>query len=71
MNPNPTCKLECRFRHGMTMSTTVYYEPMYDKHGNNLNPDMNKSNTPIECGICDRRWSATTQGGKTTYEELL
>jgi len=53
------------------MSTTVYYEPMYDKHGNNLNPDMNKSNTPIECGICDRRWSATTQGGKTTYEELL
>lgn len=71
MNPNPTCKLECRFSHGMSMTTCAYYPPVYDKHGNNTNPDMNVTSTTIECGICDKRWSASTQNNKTTYQELL
>jgi hypothetical protein len=53
------------------MTTAMYYPPVYDKHGNNTNSDMNTTNTYIECGICDRRWSASTQNNKTTYIELL
>ena len=69
MNPNPTCELECRFTHGMSMSTMMYYPPVYDKNGFNINPDMNTTFTPIECGVCNRKWNASTRCGQTTYEE--
>jgi len=52
------------------MSTAVYYPPVYDKHGFNINPDMNTTSTTIDCGVCGKRWTASTQGGQTTYTEV-
>ena len=69
LNPNPTCEKECRFVHGMSLTTAMYYEPVYDKHGNNLNPDGNITSSSVRCAVCNREWYATTQYGKTEYKE--
>lgn len=69
MNPNPNCDQECRFTYGPTMSTCVYYEPVFDKYGNNLNPDMNSHTTTVRCSVCHRSWNLTTKGKTSTFQE--
>jgi hypothetical protein len=50
---------KCRIQAtGPSWSTCVYYPPIYDGHGNNLNPDGNKHYTPMRCSTCGREWSA-------------
>ena len=71
MNPNPTCELDCRFSYSTSMSTMMYYPPVYDKHGNNVNPDMNVTYSTVNCTICNKSWSASTQNERTTYKEVL
>ena len=68
MNPNPTCKDECRFTCGPTMTTCMYYHPVYDKHGNNLNPDMNSTSGNIDCTVCKKSWTYTSVNGNTNYK---
>lgn len=70
MNPNPGCEGECRFRVGTGMTTCAYYPPVYDKHGNNVNPDRNVTSGNVWCNVCDKRWWYSTQYGKTTFKEL-
>lgn len=70
MNPNPGCEGECRFRVGTGMTTCVYYPPIYDKHGNNTNPDGNTTSGNVWCNVCDKRWWYSTQYGETTFKEL-
>jgi hypothetical protein len=69
MNPNPTCKLDCRFSHGVSMTTMAYYPPVYDKHGNNVNPDMNSTSGSIYCSVCKKNWTYSTINANTTYFE--
>ena len=69
MNPNPNCEYNCRFKYGMSMTTAMYYNPVYDKHGNNINPDGNVTSGTIECLECYRQWTYATQFGKTKYSE--
>jgi hypothetical protein len=69
MNPNPNCELDCRFQRNASMTTDMYYQPVYDKHGNNLNPDGNTTSTTIHCSVCGKNWSASTRYGETTYKE--
>lgn len=71
LSPNPTCEKECRFSYGVSMTTAMYFEPMYDKHGNNLNPDGNITSSTVRCGVCNKEWYATTQYGKTEYKEIV
>ena len=68
-SPNPACENECRFTHGNTTSTSAYFAPVYDKHGNNLNPDGNIASSSVSCLTCGKKWHSTTQYGKTTYTE--
>lgn len=68
-NPNPDCKEECRFQFGMSMTTAAYYPPVYDKYGNNMNPDMNTTSGSVDCSVCKKHWTYTTVNGKTTYVE--
>lgn len=70
MNPNPTCDKDCRFTYGMSATTAMYFQPVYDKHGNNLNPDMNTTTSDVSCGVCGKRWVSKSQGGKTTFSEI-
>jgi len=69
--PNPICKLECRFTSTFSMTTAAYYPPVYDKHGVNLNPDMNITSTVVYCSVCSRSWNSSTQNGVTTFTEIL
>lgn len=69
MNPNPACQKECRFSYGPTMTTAMYYTPVYDKHGNNLNPDMNSTSGSVDCPVCGKHWTYITKGSNTTYTE--
>ncbi len=71
MNPNPNCEREdCRFCVGVEMSTCVYYSPIYDKNGNNLNPDGNSTSGEISCSTCNKKWKYITRYNKTTYTEV-
>jgi hypothetical protein len=67
-NPNPKCEKECRFSYGPTVTTAMYYSPVFDKHGNNLNPDGNTSFSEVSCYVCHQSWYASTQYGKTTFK---
>ena len=70
MNPNPACEQDCRFQMGMSSTTCAYYAPVYDKHGNNLNPDGNTTTTQIHCKVCGKSWIGSTKLGSTTYIEI-
>jgi hypothetical protein len=71
MTPNPTCELECRFSTSFGMTTMMYYPPVYDKHGVNLNPDMNSTSTTVNCSVCNKSWSSITRAGVSTFDEIL
>lgn len=51
------------------MTTCAYYPPVYDKHGNNINPDRNLTSGSIKCSTCNKEWTYHTQLGETTYTE--
>lgn len=70
MNPNPNCEGECRFQFGMGMTTCMYYPPVYDKHGNNTNPDGNITSGLVSCNVCDKQWGYSTRHGETTFSEV-
>ena len=48
----------------------MYFAPVYDKHGNNLNPDGNITSGSVSCNVCDRQWNYATQYGKTEFQEI-
>ena len=70
-HPNPDCERHCKFVYGYSMTTDVYYNPVYDRHGNNLNPDGNVTSGTIDCIECHKRWSYSTQYGKTKFHEVI
>lgn len=67
-NPDPNCEKDCRFNYGPTVTTAMYFAPIFDKHGNNLNPDGNSSFNEVACYLCQRSWYATTKYGTTTFK---
>lgn len=69
MNPNPTCDKDCRFHYGVSMTTAMYFAPVFDKHGNNLNPDGNITSSDVSCSVCGKKWISKSQYGKTEYFE--
>lgn len=65
------CTKECRFTpSGMSMTTAMYFPPIYDKDGNNVNPDGNITSGKVTCTTCNKTWITSTQFGETTYEEV-
>jgi len=69
-NPNPNCPREdCRFQYGIGMTTSMYYPPIYDKHGNNTNPDGNTTSGEMTCTTCNKKWYYSRRYGETTFQE--
>ena len=65
------CEKECVFqRDSMSFTTAMYFPPVYDKHGKNTNPDGNTTTGYINCAVCGKRWSYSTQVGKTKFTEI-
>ena len=52
------------------MSTLLYYTPIYDKNGKNLNPDANTISWSVHCRICKKNWSAASRLGDTLFKEV-
>lgn len=48
----------------------MYFTPVYDKHGNNINPDGNITSGSVSCHVCNKQWGYSTQYGKTTFQEM-
>ena len=66
--PDTECK-ECRFKYGQSFATAVYYEPLYDKLGNLISTDGNKTSGEVDCVECGRHWTYIKAHGKTTFVE--
>lgn len=56
---------KCRIQKSFSTTTMVYYPPIYDGHGNNLNPDRNTTTTEMKCWACGKEWVERSGGGKT------
>lgn len=69
LNPNPECDKDCRFHYGVSVTTAMYYSPVFDKYGNNLNPDGNTTSGEITCSVCERKWSYSTRYNQTDFKE--
>jgi hypothetical protein len=70
-NRNPECSREdCQFAYGGRTTTCMYFQPVYDKNGVNINPDANTTTFEVSCGSCGRMWVGKTCMGETTYEEV-
>lgn len=70
MIPNLNCDKDCRFQTHSYGTTCMYFPPTYDKYGNNLNPDGNITSGEVFCTVCKRKWTSSTQYGKTRYMEV-
>ena len=64
------CENECRIQFFGGSTTAAYYPPIYDKHGNNINPDGNVTSGNCFCSVCQKKWSYATQFGETTFQEV-
>jgi hypothetical protein len=70
--PNPNCpRNDCRYIVGVEMTTAMYYQPVYNKHGQNVNPDGNVTSGEMTCSACQNKWKYKTQYGKTNYQKVL
>jgi hypothetical protein len=48
----------------------MYFQPIYDKNGVNINPDGNTTIFKVNCLSCGKLWVGKTRLGETTYEEV-
>lgn len=70
MNPKPDCKQDCRFSYGISSTTCMYFHPVYDKQGNNLNPDANITTRSLKCFTCNECWISRTRLGVTEFTKI-
>jgi hypothetical protein len=70
-NPNPECPREdCRFSILGGTRTCMYFQPIYDKNGVNINPDANTTTFEVNCLSCGKMWVGKSRLDETTYEEV-
>lgn len=68
--PRCSTPFKCRISMSPSETTDMYFEPVYDGHGKNLNPDGNISSGSAKCGTCGKKWTYGRQFGETTFTEL-
>jgi len=70
INPNPDCQDDCSFVESLKVTTLVHYPPVYDKHGNNTNPDRNWTSYSVSCHKCNTTWNVKTNGDFTEINKV-
>lgn len=71
INPNPECpRDDCRFTKLDETKTCMYFQPIYDKNGMNINPDANTTSFKLNCPSCGKMWYCTTRLNETTCTEI-
>ncbi len=53
----PYCEKPTERSGGMGHTTCVYYPPIYNKYGNNINPDRNMTTSYWECLECKKQYT--------------
>jgi len=62
--PAKDCSREdCRIEQSPGSSTLMYYPPVYDKYGVNINPDRNITTYHMFCRVCNNTWIDSYQLG--------
>jgi ribosomal protein S27E len=70
-NPNPECpRKDCKFSISSQMTTCMYFQPIYDKNGVNINPDANTTSFKVNCLSCGKLWVGKSRLDETTYDEV-
>lgn len=64
------CDKNCAVQFTGGMTTAMYFPPIYNKFGVNINPDGNSTTGQCMCTTCMKQWKYVTQYGKTTFEEI-
>lgn len=64
------CKNDCKIVYAYTASTSLFYIPVFDKDGVNINPDGNVISGSAKCLTCDQEWDFSTQYGNTIWKKL-
>jgi hypothetical protein len=60
------CDKNCKFQQvGASTMTAMYFAPVYDKEGNNLNPDANTMTSSYHCTECGKSWRVSERLGKS------
>lgn len=67
---NCTTPDKCRIIRSGGMTTAAYYSPVYNEHGNNLNPDMNTTTYQMLCLTCGKKWGEVWQNGKVMENRI-
>jgi len=64
-DPAKDCDREdCRIQESGGSTTCMYFPPIYDKYGNNINPDGNITTYHMKCSTCGTSWIDSYQYGK-------
>lgn len=71
MIPDPSCTGLCRYKLDRSVTTAMFYTPIYDKTGTNVNHDKNTTLSTITCVTCARSWLTKQQGSTTTCQEIF
>ena len=64
------CDKNCAIQFTEGMTSCMYFPPIYNKFGVNINPDGNSTTGQCMCTTCMKQWKYVTQYGKTTFEEM-
>lgn len=68
--PDPKCSGKCRYRVDRSVTTAMFYTPIYDKLGNNVNKDKNITMSTITCITCNRAWLTKEQYAEVDITEI-
>lgn len=60
----PYCKKPTKQKIGFAMTTSLYYPPIIDTEGNNVNPDGNITTETRHCIECNREFQVRAQYGQ-------
>ena len=70
-NSNPECpRDDCKFTIVDSTRTCMYFQPIYDKNGVNINPDRNETYFIVDCISCGKKWAGKSCLDETTYDEV-
>lgn len=62
---------ECRITQTPASTTLMYFPPVYDGYGNNMNPDRNTTSWSESCSTCGKTWRCSSRLGETTRDLIL
>jgi hypothetical protein len=55
---------------GGAITTLMYFQPMYNREGKNINPDRNLVRQTFQCTVCKKHWNLSHRGEGTDTHVL-